>query len=180
MPPRAGARDAACGLRMKTIIASLVAVFGATTAAADPAERSQHPRIGLMAEVYFDTDSAELKWGASRELGRVAGWAVANPRGVVVVEGHADSRGADDYNLDLSLQRAYTARRELVQAGVPPRQIVVVGYGEAEPRRDNNRRATIWVTRTGHDAVVAALEARDLGVVHPAEAIDVTQTARAD
>lgn len=162
------------------IIASLVAVFGAMTAVADPGARSQHPRIGLMAELYFRTDSADLKWGANRKLGRVAAWTVANPRGVVVIEGHADARGADDYNLDLSLQRAYAARRELVQAGVRPQQIVVVGYGEAGPQHRNNRRATIWVSRIGRDAIVAALEARGVGVVHPGEAIDVEQTARAD
>ena len=163
---------------MKTIsLLTTAAVLGTTLAGASPPERSQHPRIGLIAELTFRTDSDQLKWGANRKLGRVAGWAVANPRGVVVVEGHADARGPEDYNLDLSLRRAYTARHELVQAGVPPERIVIVGYGEQGPQRKNNRRATIWVTRSGHDDIVASLRARGVGVVHPGEPISV-QTAR--
>jgi outer membrane protein OmpA-like peptidoglycan-associated protein len=155
------------------VTTSIAVILGAAPAAAEP-DRSQHPRIGVMADLYFSTDSAALKWGANRKLGRIAGWCAANPRGVVVIEGHADPRGAEDYNLDLSLARAYAVRRELVDAGVRPERIIVVGYGERVPRGANSRRATVWVTRFAHDDIVAAIRAHGAGVVHPGESIEVT------
>jgi outer membrane protein OmpA-like peptidoglycan-associated protein len=50
------------------------------------------------------------------------------------VEGHADQRGTDDYNLDLSRRRAESVRRYLTEtSGIAPRRIEISGYGESQP-----------------------------------------------
>lgn len=51
----------------------------------------------------------------------------------VTLGGHADERGTEEYNLQLSERRAATIRRYLVDLGVPGDQLQSVGYGEAQP-----------------------------------------------
>ena len=114
-------------------------------------------------------DSSQLRWGANRKLGSVAGWVKANPRGIVVIEGHSDPSGPSDYNVELSLQRALVARRELVEAGVPPRQLVIVGFGEDGPQVGANRRVAIWATRHDLETVLAFIHALGPSVVRPGD-----------
>jgi hypothetical protein len=135
----------------------------ATAQTPDRGDRSLHPRNGLMAELEFDTSSDRLTWESSRKLSRVVGWAQQNPEGVIVVEGHSDPRGPEDDNLELSLRRAHTAVRELVEAGVPRDQIVIAAYGERGPRPE--RRVMIWTTRGDRESAIAFLEARGPVVV---------------
>jgi len=52
---------------------------------------------------------------------------------VVEIGGHTDSRGADDYNRQLSQDRADAVRNYLVSKGVPEDNLVSVGYGETQP-----------------------------------------------
>ena len=49
---------------------------------------------------------------------------------------HTDARGTDEYNLDLSLRRAESAKAFLVQKGISPNRISATGYGEAYLRND--------------------------------------------
>ena len=57
----------------------------------------------------------------------------SNPDRSVVIEGHADERGTREYNLALGERRADAVRSFLVSAGVSPRQIEIVSYGEERP-----------------------------------------------
>jgi peptidoglycan-associated lipoprotein len=56
-----------------------------------------------------------------------------NPDRSVVIEGHADERGTREYNLALGERRADSVRSFLTSAGVSPRQIEIVSYGEERP-----------------------------------------------
>lgn len=138
----------------------LACAMGLSAPAIANPERSQHPRVGLLATVTFASDSSQLKWGANRKLGRVAGWAEANPGGLIVLDAHTDPRGSEQYNRELAMQRARTVLGKLVDAGVPASRIVIAVYGERGPRRGTNRRVTMWATRSGIDAVIARIEAR--------------------
>lgn len=51
----------------------------------------------------------------------------------VVIEGHCDERGTREYNLALGERRADAVRSYLTSAGVSPRQIETVSYGEERP-----------------------------------------------
>jgi outer membrane protein OmpA-like peptidoglycan-associated protein len=48
----------------------------------------------------------------------------------VLIEGHTDSRGQDDYNVKLSIKRVQKIRQLMLDMGVPDERISVVGYGE--------------------------------------------------
>ncbi|MEJ7663771.1 MAG: OmpA family protein [Hymenobacter sp.] len=52
--------------------------------------------------------------------------------------GHTDSKGADDYNLRLSYERAASARKYMLEKGIPADRIEARGYGETKPIADNN------------------------------------------
>lgn len=56
----------------------------------------------------------------------------------VVIEGHTDGIGADDYNLDLSQRRADAVKEYLVGVGVPADRVSTIGMGEREPIGDND------------------------------------------
>jgi len=57
---------------------------------------------------------------------------------MVLVEGHTDSRGGEDYNLDLSMKRVRQIERLMREIGVPEDHISVMGYGENQPKYDNS------------------------------------------
>jgi outer membrane protein OmpA-like peptidoglycan-associated protein len=71
----------------------------------------------------------------------------------VTVAGHADARGSDSYNLDLSQRRALSVSNYLASQGVNPGRLNAIGYGEARPIGDNataagqalNRRVEILI-----------------------------------
>lgn len=72
---------------------------------------------------------------------------------VILIEGHTDSQGQDDYNVKLSIQRVEKIRQLMHDMGVPDERISVVGYGEeiaehnneSEEGRKKNRRVDFTV-----------------------------------
>ena len=99
-------------------------------------------------EVLFDFDSAEIKPGGRSELARVAGVLNKYPQTTILVEGHTDQTGTEEYNLRLSERRALAVKEALEAEGVGPYRIRAAGYGKARPiSSDNaaNRRVTIVI-----------------------------------
>lgn len=91
-------------------------------------------RIVIHDKVHFETDQAIIKVESHDLLRQVARVIIEHPELLLVsVEGHADSRGSDDYNLDLSGRRARAVRDFLVGQGVSPLRLESVGYGETRP-----------------------------------------------
>ncbi len=83
--------------------------------------------------IYFEFDSSEV---ASQDRPLVeahAAFLAANPEIKVAVEGHADERGAREYNIGLGDQRAQSVRRMMEFQGVSPAQISTVSFGEEKP-----------------------------------------------
>lgn len=120
-----------------------LAIAGSSAPAAAQVVRSSFDPI------YFATDSAELRGAAADAIAAAAAWIADHPDGRLVVEGHADRRGAAAYNQALSRQRAEAVRDALVAAGVPVGKIAIVASGEAEPVSRvpaQNRRVRIWAT----------------------------------
>ncbi len=106
----------------------------------------QNGKTVSTADVNFAFDSSQLSADASSQLQPIADWAKCNPKGAVIIEGHADPRGSVDYNQKLSAQRAAQVREKLVQLGVPSARIVMSVYGEQGPRRPTfaeDRRAVV-------------------------------------
>ena len=100
-------------------------------------------RILILDKVYFETDSAQIKQESLQLLDEVASTLLNHPElSNIQVQGHTDSRGAQDYNLDLSSRRAEAVRYYLVTQGVEASRLTAQGYGESVPLvKDENEEA---------------------------------------
>lgn len=94
-----------------------------------------------ISDVLFDTAKYTLKPGAREKMAKVSGILLAYPGLKIQVEGHTDSVGSDDYNMNLSRQRAGAVRDYLVQQGVPGGMVTSTGFGEAQPVATNDTAA---------------------------------------
>ncbi len=94
-----------------------------------------------MSDVLFDTGKHSLRPGAREKLARVAGIISAYPGLRLEVEGHTDSVGGDDYNQQLSEQRASSVRDYLTQAGIPMNSVTAKGFGKTLPVASNGTTA---------------------------------------
>jgi peptidoglycan-associated lipoprotein len=83
--------------------------------------------------VHFDFDQYTLTSQAREILANNAVYMEANPGIKVVIEGHCDNRGSDEYNLALGERRALAAKNYLVSLGVSPDRLSVISYGEEMP-----------------------------------------------
>ena len=89
-------------------------------------------REALDVQVLFKTGDTSLAEETGRRLTRLAEL-VADMDGMLLrIEGHADARGAAEFNEQLSAQRAATVRDVLIRAGVPSGRIVIDALGERE------------------------------------------------
>lgn len=55
----------------------------------------------------------------------------------ILIEGHTDNVGAEDYNMELSEKRANAVKKYLIEKGVSPTRMTSIGYGEDQPLQDN-------------------------------------------
>lgn len=87
----------------------------------------------VLNSVYFDFDRYNLTKEATGILSENASILMDNPSITVLIEGHCDERGTEEYNLALGEKRAITARDFLVRFGIAKPRISVISYGEERP-----------------------------------------------
>jgi len=87
--------------------------------------------------VYFDTNKSEIKGPSATTLDRLAGIFKEYPKSNILVVGHTDSSGRDDYNLTLSEKRAKSVTNYLSTHGVANERFTTKWKGETQPREDN-------------------------------------------
>jgi outer membrane protein OmpA-like peptidoglycan-associated protein len=97
--------------------------------------------VTFKGDVTFDTNSTVVKPGLYKEIDRVAGVLTQYPETLIRVEGHTDSVGTEEYNLDLSFRRANSVRDLLVKRGVNISRIQPAGFGETMPVATNATEA---------------------------------------
>jgi peptidoglycan-associated lipoprotein len=85
--------------------------------------------------VYFDYDRAEIRTDARNSLQGNASVILEKKWPEVVLEGHCDERGSEEYNLALGERRANSVKRYLMNMGVAGSKITTVSYGEARPAK---------------------------------------------
>ena len=95
-------------------------------------------RIIITEQVHFETAKATIKRQSYDILNAVVEVMNANPQILKIrIEGHTDSRGAEDYNLQLSDDRAASVMKYLTDNGVAANRLEAVGYGLSRPIKDN-------------------------------------------
>jgi peptidoglycan-associated lipoprotein len=95
-----------------------------------PAPPAEEPLKPAADRIFFKFDSYLLTDESRKELVGNALWLQAQPDVRVVIEGFADERGSDEYNLALGDKRARAARDYLVSFGIAPERISTISYGE--------------------------------------------------
>ena len=99
----------------------------------DSIEAVNRAREALLAKLYFDFDRSDLRDDQRGVLDAKLPVLQANPGVRIRIEGNADERGSDEYNMALGMRRAQTARKYLVDHGIDAGRIDIVSYGEERP-----------------------------------------------
>ena len=87
----------------------------------------------VFADINFEFDQYRVLDRDVPTLEGVAAWLRENPEARVLVEGHCDERGTNEYNMALGEQRALAARRYLVGLGIDSGRLSTISYGEERP-----------------------------------------------
>ncbi|HEX4994457.1 MAG TPA: peptidoglycan-associated lipoprotein Pal [Methylomirabilota bacterium] len=98
-----------------------------------PPPPEQFVPVPRLADIHFDYDAYTIRPEDTPILDENAAWIRANPGGLVLIEGHTDERGSDDYNLGLGDLRAAAARNYLIAHGIPAERMVAISYGKERP-----------------------------------------------
>lgn len=94
--------------------------------------------VVTLGDVLFETGRATLKPGAYAVVDRLATVLKEDPQRKVMIEGHTDSVGSNEYNQGLSERRAASVQAALFERGVDASQISTVGKGETTPVASND------------------------------------------
>lgn len=109
----------------------------------------------IFQDVLFDYDKYNIRPEARPILDSVSSFLNENFALNIIIEGHCDERGTNEYNLALGEKRAKSTKDYLVSLGVSPDRVIIVTYGEEKPlcmeRNDDcwqlNRRAHFVVAK---------------------------------
>lgn len=127
--------------------------------------REQRGLVVNLPDILFETGKANLAAGASQKLAQIAATLKVFPVKDITIEGHTDSTGSEEFNLQLSQARAETVRAQLITAGIDIGLIRAGGYGPLRPiapnttvlGRQQNRRVEI-IVQEREDTTLEGLE----------------------
>ena len=100
--------------------------------------------------IYYEFDKSTLTPMAQDTLMRHAAWLRENADVTVTIEGHADERGTNEYNLALGDRRADSAKAFLVDLGIASSRLTTISYGEERPLCMQQNEECWTKNRRGH------------------------------
>lgn len=109
--------------------------------------------VQTLVDVYFAFDRSEITLVPRAKLQHMADWLSRNPRVAVRIEGHADERGTNEYNLALGERRAEAVKRVLIAFGVQGERLSTVSYGEEQPACRAHEESCWQQNRRAHLAI---------------------------
>ena len=110
---------------------------------------------GYLKDAFFDFDKADLRDDARAALSADAQWLKRYGSIQVLVEGHCDERGTEEYNLSLGQRRASAAKEYLVSLGIEAGRINTVSYGKTRPFCGDSNESCWQQNRRGHFVITA-------------------------
>jgi peptidoglycan-associated lipoprotein len=103
-----------------------------------------------LADVFFDFDKYDIRSADAKTLDSNANWLKSNPNHLVLIEGHCDERGTNEYNLALGERRAKSTMNYLVSQGVQANRITIISYGEERPQCTEHTESCWAKNRRAH------------------------------
>jgi peptidoglycan-associated lipoprotein len=103
-----------------------------------------------LADIFFDFDKYDIRPGDAKTLDANASWLKSNPNHLLLIEGHCDERGTNEYNLALGERRAKSTMNYLVSQGVQANRITIISYGEERPQCTEHTESCWAKNRRAH------------------------------
>jgi len=113
--------------------ASARVTVNAATAAVAPSPTDEELFSKNVKDVFFDYDKYVIRPDEAPTVQNNEAFLSQHPSIKVLVEGHCDDRGSEEYNIALGASRAETVKQTLVQEGVPADRIKTISYGKEKP-----------------------------------------------
>jgi|SRR5579884_3806531 len=111
-------------------------------------------RLAKLEDALFDFDKSTIRPDAATALkddvGVIRDILAAYPSQKLIIEGHADERGSEEYNLALGDRRAQSVKDFLTSQGIPDRQLTVISYGKERPVCTEETEACWQKNRRAH------------------------------
>lgn len=95
---------------------------------------AQFREVPALNDIHFDFDKSDIRPDAARILDANIAWMKSNPTALILIEGHCDERGTNEYNLALGDRRAKATLKYLIAHGVAEERITTISYGEERPQ----------------------------------------------
>lgn len=120
-----------------------------------PQERATlNDRLARLEDVLFDYDKATIRTDATTvlkdDVGVIRGILAGYPSQKLAIEGHADERGSEEYNVALGDKRARAAEEFLTTMGIPDAQLTVISFGKDHPICTDQTEACWQKNRRAH------------------------------
>ena len=112
-------------------------------------------KITFESGILFDVNRSALRAPARTNLEKLAVILNKYEDTEILIEGHTDSDGSEEFNMDLSIRRANSVGNSLVAQQVNPGRLHLLGYGEAQPVADNSTTAGKQLNRRVEVAIYA-------------------------
>jgi peptidoglycan-associated lipoprotein len=120
----------------------------------DSTARRPDPRafteVPELPDIYFEFDRYDIQPEAARRLRAHVEWLRARPGDLLLIEGHCDERGTEEYNLALGEHRAESTKNYLIAQGIAPARIAIISYGEFLPVCADRHEACWALNRRAH------------------------------
>jgi OmpA-OmpF porin, OOP family len=131
----------------------------AAIAAAEPTADRMKYCVSL--DIEFDINKSDIRAQYNEEVAKVGDFMKNNPTTTAVIEGYSDQVGTDEYNLQLSQQRAESVVKSLeTNFGIAPERLTAKGYGKASPIATNATDAGKQKNRRINAIIDCALDAK--------------------
>src|ERR1041385_4802507 len=128
-PANSGLSGGALG-NAGSLPSSEVPIGGGELATFNPDDMAQDRSAFAAQTIYFDLDSTTIKTSEHTKLEAVAAGLRNDSAAKLLIEGHCDERGTEEYNRSLGERRALAAREALAVMGIDPGRVATRSFGE--------------------------------------------------
>jgi len=127
----------------------------ATSPPGTPPRPSEFSENTNLKDVFFDFDRYDVRASDAKILDGNAAWLKSNANNLVLIEGHCDERGTNEYNLALGERRAKSTMNYLVSQGIQANRITIISYGKERPVCSEKNESCWQKNRRAHFLVKA-------------------------